>query len=90
MKKDVFITKFAEKAGLSKKDAREVCVALFDTIFEGMKDEDGVSPVQGLKFTTVHKDARMARNPQTGEQIMVPEKDVPKVKFGTSVRERFN
>jgi len=89
MKKDVFIREFAKRANLTQKDAREVVVALFDTIFEAMKDEDGVSPVQGVKFMTTHRDARTARNPQTGEAIAVAAKDVPKVKFSPTVKEMF-
>ena len=89
MKKIDFIKLFAEKANITQKDAREISAAYWDAIFEAMKDEDGVSPVQGVKFVTVHKDSRTARNPLTGESIVVPEKDVPKVKFGASVKDIF-
>ena len=89
MTKLEFIKKFAEKAGLTQKDAKEVTAALFAVIFEGMKDEDGVTPIPGVKFMTRHKEAGHARNPRTGEAITVPAKDVPKVKFGVAVKELF-
>lgn len=89
MKKNDFIKLFAEKANITQKDAREISASYWDAIFEAMRDEEGVCPIQGVKFMTVHKDARTARNPLTGETIAVPEKDVPKVKFGTSVKSLF-
>ena len=90
MKRIDFIREFAKEAGLTQKDAKEISEVMFDVIVKNMKDEDGVSPVAGVKFVAVHKDARTARNPMTGETIAVPEKYSPKVKFGTSIKEAVN
>ncbi len=86
MNRSEFIKVFAERANLTQKDAREVTKAMFEVITENMKSEGGVSPAEGYRFYTVHKEAREARNPQTGEMIPVPEKDVPKVKFSQSFK----
>lgn len=90
MKRIDFIREFAKEAGLSQKDAKEITEVMFDIIIKNMKDADGVSPVTGIKFTTVHKDARTARNPVTGGTVDVPAKDMPKVKFGASVKDALN
>lgn len=90
MNKTEFIKEFAANAGMTQKDAKEVTIIMFNTLFDVMKrDPEGVSPVQGVKFTTVHKEARDCRNPRTGETVKVPAKDMPKVKFGDKVKELF-
>jgi len=89
MNRSEFVKKFAENAGLTQKDAKEVSKAMFDTIFDGMKNGEDVTPVAGVKFTLSHRSARTARNPQTGEAVDVAAKDVPKVKFGTVIKGMF-
>ena len=90
MKKVDFIKEFAAKAELSLKDAKEVVQVMGDLIVEHMKDEDGVSPFSGMKFVATYKDARTARNPQTGESMKVPAKYAPRVRFGKAVKEAIN
>lgn len=89
MTKHDFIKKFAEKANLTQKDAREVNEAFWETIVEAMKDEEGIAPIMGVRFWVTHRDARMGRNPQTGEPITIPAKNIPKVKFSASFKDRF-
>lgn len=90
MNKSDFIKEFAKNANLTQKDAREVTDAMFSTLFECMKnDEAGVTPITGVKFMTHHMEARNRRNPQTGEIVLVPAKDVPKVKFSNTIKAKF-
>lgn len=90
MKKIDFIKEFAEKAGLTQKDTREVLKVLQDVCYSHLKDEDGVQIFDGLKLTAVHKDAKTARNPKTGETINVPAKWSPRAKFGKAAKEAAN
>lgn len=90
MKKLDFVKLCAAKCNLSQKDMKEVLVGVGEAIVEAMKTEDGVTPFAGMKFYTVHKDARTGRNPQTGEAIAIPAKDAPKVRFGVAVKEAVN
>ena len=41
-------------------------------------------------FSVKHRDARMGRNPRTGDQVPVPAKHVPFFKSGKELRERMN
>lgn len=87
MNKTEFTREFAGKAGLTIKDAREVLKVLGDEIATHMKDEDGVSPFNGVKFIAIHKDARDYRNPRTGDVVTAPAKYVPKARFGKAFKE---
>lgn len=90
MTKTEFVKKLAAETGLTQKDAKELNDIYWNVLFEAMKDTDGISPVVGIKFMTVSKEAHTARNPRTGESIKVPEKIAPKVKFGATVKNLFN
>lgn len=41
-------------------------------------------------FDVVHRNERTARNPQTGEQVAVPEKDVPRWRPGQNLTDLLN
>ena len=41
-------------------------------------------------FTVKQRDARVGRNPRTGEQVQVDEKHVPFFKAGKLLRDRLN
>ena len=90
MTKTEFMKKCAEDAGMSQKDMREVLEIIGSNIVAHMKDEDGVTPFNGIKFTTVYKEARTGRNPMTGEPLAIAAKTSPKVKFGKAVKEGIN
>lgn len=90
MKRTEFIKEFAEKSSLTQKDTREVLKALQDVVYTHMKDEDGVPLFEGLKLSAVHKDAKTARNPRTGESINVPAKWTPKARFGKAAKDAVN
>lgn len=90
MKKNDVIKKFATTANITQKDARELIDILGDIVMDGMMDEDGVTPFNGIRFYTVHKDARVGRNPSTGAAVDIPSKYYPKVKFSTKVSEFIN
>ena len=90
MKKSDFVKMCAEKAGLSQRDMREVLDIVGDCVAVAMKDEDGVSPFAGVKFYTEFKEARMAKNPRTGEPVQVEAKYRPKARFGVAIKEAIN
>lgn len=52
---------------------------------------DGRIEVRGFgSFCLHHRDARIARNPKTGEKVMVQAKAVPHFKPGKALREAVN
>ena len=78
MNKAELIDKVAGETSLSKKDAKAAVEAVFDAIKEATKKDDGIQIAGFGSFVKVKRNARTARNPQTGESI--------KVKASTSVR----
>lgn len=78
MNKAELIEKVANETGLTKKDAKTAVDTIFDSIKEATKKDDGVQIAGFGSFIKVKRNARTARNPQTGEAI--------KVKASTSVR----
>lgn len=90
MNSSEFIKEFAEKANLTKKDAKEVVGAFYNVLVSHMRDEDGVTPFPGIKFTSTYMSERKGINPKTQEPISISAKYVPRVKFGKRVKEAIN
>lgn len=68
----------AEKWGVSKKEAGDMYDQLVELIY-GEINRAGEIMLPGLgKMAKKHRDARMGRNPATGEQIHIPAKTVLK------------
>lgn len=76
--------------GGSKKESYAYIDAVLDGIKLGMKN-DGEVRLNGFgTFTSVLKPSHESRNPKTGEKVIVPDKNHPKMKFSTSVKEFLN
>ncbi len=90
MKKDEFITKLAEKHGLSKKQTGEIVNSMFDEISDVLKSGDKISFLNFGTFKVNDRAARTARNPQTGATIQIPARKVPSFKAGKSLKEKLN
>ena len=82
MTKTEFVTKLAETAKISKKQAGQVFSTFVDTIAASLKKGDRIA-LPGLgSFSAVKREARKGRNPQTGAEIKIPARKA--VKFSTS------
>lgn len=73
----------AEKAGLTKVDAKKAVDAVVCATVEAINKGERVSLVGFGTFTTATRKARKGRNPQTGAKIMIPEKKLVKFKAGS-------
>jgi len=72
MLKSEFVTKIADRTGLTKKDAVAAVDAYHDIVVEAAKDGDSV-PLKGFgTYTTSARKARVGRNPQNKEPIDIP------------------
>ena len=81
MTKAEFVVKFAEKTGLSKKDAAKAVNAFFEVTADALKAGDKVVFPGAFKAEVSERKARTGRNPMTGKEITIPAKKVVKVKF---------
>lgn len=87
MTKADLISKTAESAGLSKKDAEKAVGAVIDAITGALKGGDKVQLVGFGTFSVKDRPARVAINPATKEKINVPATKVPGFKAGKALKD---
>ncbi len=87
MTKPELIDGVAEKSNLSKADAERAINALVDFAKDSLQKE-GKFALTGLgSFVVTTRQARKGRNPQTGEEIQIPESRAVKFKATKSLKE---
>jgi DNA-binding protein HU-beta len=87
MNKAQLIEAMANKAGLTKADAKKALDAFIETTSEALKGEDRVALIGFGSFSVSTREARTGRNPQTGKAIDIPSKKVIKFKAGSELVE---
>ncbi len=85
MNKAQLIDAMAEKAGLTKADAKKALDAFIDVTSDALKADDRVALVGFGSFSISSRSARTGRNPQTGKEIEIPAKKVVKFKPGSEL-----
>jgi integration host factor subunit beta len=75
---------------LTQREVESVVGAIFDSITDQLS-KGGRVELRGFgAFSTRKRDARIGRNPRTGESVEVNAKRVPYFKPGKEMRERLN
>ena len=96
IKKGIFMNKAQFIAVLmphfhdSKKDATHAVDIVFDSVTRAVSKGDEVNIAGFGKFKKVHKKARTARNPFTGDPVKVKAKSVPRFVAGKELKEIVN
>ncbi len=91
MTKSELILHLAEKnPHLYHRDVERIVTAIFDEITTALARGDRVELRGFGAFSVKKRDARLGRNPRTGEAVSVAEKRVPFFKTGKQLRERLN
>jgi DNA-binding protein HU-beta len=85
MNKTELIAAMAEKAGLTKADAKKALDAFIDTTAASLKKGDKISLVGFGSFDVAKRNARTGRNPKTGEPIKIAAKKVVKFRPGSDL-----
>ena len=75
---------------LYQKDIYNIVDTLFDTVTKALKDGDRVELRGFGTFSTKLRNARIGRNPKTGDPVAIPQKNMPFFKMGKSMKERIN
>ncbi len=75
------------KAVCTKKEAQAAVDCVFATIKKSLKKKDAVTIVGFGTFKVVKRKARKGRNPQTGEEIKIKAKRVPKFVPGKALKD---
>jgi len=79
-----------ENPHLFQRDVERIVSTIFSEITGALSRGDRVELRGFGAFSVKERDARMGRNPRTGEAVAVPEKRVPFFKTGKDLRERLN
>mgnify|MGYP003305425320 FL=1 len=85
MNKNDFVSSVAEKAGLSKADAKKAIDAFVAAVTDVLKKGDKLSLVGFGSFSVSERAARTGVNPQTKKQIKIAAKKVAKFKAGAEL-----
>ena len=85
MNKAQLIDAMAEKAGLTKADAKKALDAFTEATTDALKGGDRVALIGFGTFSVAERGARTGRNPQTGKEIKIPAKKVVKFKAGADL-----
>lgn len=75
---------------LYQRDVERIVSRVFNEIIEALADGDRVELRGFGAFSVKKRDARVGRNPRTGESVQVDEKHVPFFKTGKLLRDRLN
>ncbi len=89
MNKKDLIGEVAKIVG-TKRKAQAAVDCIFESIEAALKKEETVSVSGFGTFKVTRRKARKARNPQTGEEIMIEAKNVPKFVPGKALKEAVN
>ena len=79
-----------ENPHLFQRDVEKIVNTIFDEITDAMSRGDRVELRGFGAFSVKKRDARVGRNPRTGDSVEVEEKHVPFFKTGKLLRDRLN
>lgn len=79
-----------ENPHLYHRDVERIVSTIFEEIIMAMADGDRVELRGFGAFSVKKRDARLGRNPRTGESVQVEQKHVPFFKTGKLLRDRLN
>ncbi len=87
MTKNELVEKIAGGAGISKKEAEAALEAVTAGISGALASGDNVKLVGFGTFTVSQRQARIGRNPKTGEAIDIPASKAVKFKAGKGLKD---
>ena len=90
MNKTQLIEAVAKAANVSKKDATAVVGATFEEITKAMAKGDKVQLIGFGTFEAHKRNARVARNPRTGEEVKIAACKAPAFKAGKALKDALN
>jgi len=88
MNKAELVEEVSGKTGLAKKASREAIDTTISVITDALARGEKVTLVGFGSFRVVTTKAGTGRNPQTGDEIQIPAKKVPRFRPGKGLREK--
>jgi DNA-binding protein HU-beta len=90
MNKAELIENIAEMTKTNKAESGRTVDAVFNAITDALKKNDRVAIAGFGTFSVSRRSARKGRNPQTGEEINIEAKNVPKFTAGKKLKDAVN
>lgn len=90
MNKTDLVNAIAEKANLTKVDAKNALDACLEAIAGALENNDKVALIGFGTFSVTEKGARTGINPRTKETINIPARKVVKFKPGAEISAKIN
>ena len=90
MSKTELVNFIAEESGLTKADASRALEAMMNGIVKGLKEDGKVTLTGFCTFTAKQKEAKMGRNPKTGEAVQIPARVAATIKAGSKLKDALN
>ena len=90
IRSELIETVAAGNPNLHQRDVAKIVNTIFDRIIDAMADGDRVELRGFGAFSVKKRNARLGRNPRTGEAVQVDDKHVPFFKTGKLLRDRLN
>lgn len=90
MNKNELVSAVAEESKLSKADAQTAVEAVFSVISNELKNGGDVRLVGFGNFSVSKRAASTGRNPQTGAEVKIPARNVPKFAAGKGLKDAVN
>ena len=85
MNKSELVDSMASETGISKAATEKVLNAFMNSVTKALSKNDRVTLVGFGTFSVKERAARQGRNPQTGENIQIPARKVPRFKAGSKL-----
>ena len=86
MTKAEIVAKVAEEIKISKAAAAKALAVITDSITQAIKKGSKVALIGFGTFSVIERKARKGRNPQTGKEIKIAAKKVPKFSAGAGLK----
>ncbi|TYP94924.1 DNA-binding protein HU-beta [Fodinibius salinus] len=90
MTKADMVDVISSSTGLTKVETEAVVNGFMETVIDAMKRGEHIELRGFGTFKVVKRAQRVARNPKTNEEVIVPEKFAPVLKMSKSFKEEVN
>ena len=90
MRKSDLAAQIADKADMSADKASQALSAILDEITNAMSRKESVSLIGFGTFEVRHRNARLGKNPQTGEPLQIAASNSVGFKPGKGLKEAVN
>jgi DNA-binding protein HU-beta len=90
MSKAEMVRRIADETDLTQVKAQEAVDAIFDEIKRALQQGDAVTLRRSGSFHVRDKQARIGRNPNTGQEAAIPPRRVVRFKSGKSLKHAVN